>query len=491
VAAPPPEKVDTATAWLPWQPGPGQWNLKWAGHLYRRAGFGASLAELHLATNQGLTKTLELLLQGESEAKDLNELLDSEGTRLARRNEVDQIRSWWLYRMLNSGHPLREKMTLFWHNHFATSIAKVGEATLMLRQNKLLRRHALGKFEPMVQAMSKDPAMLIWLDGNSNIKGAPNENYGRELMELFTLGVGHYKEKDVREAARAFTGWHTDGDDFEFNKKKHDDGEKTILGRTGKWNGDDVVRIVVAREDCSRYLARKLYAFFIREDQAAPPALLNPLARRLRETGYDIGHAVKTILSSRLFFSDHAFRRRVKGPVEFVLGAVKAVVESEAAPESLTPWITEMGQALFAPPSVEGWKGGRQWLTHSTMLARTNFAQALAMGTLWTAGNPIARRNRRFVERPPVRKEEKVAVPEEPAPEWKRDPARLIGNQKSPTAERLTGILLDAFLPGGVSMDVRQKLVAFFKEAIPKDGLARRVREAAHAILAMPESQLA
>src|SRR5581483_3050586 len=191
---------------------------------------------------------------------------------------------------------------------FATSIAKVRSPALMFRQNCLLRRHALGKFGPFLQAISKDPAMLIWLDSNSNVKGKPNENYARELMELFSLGVGNYTEKDIREAARAFTGWHTDGDEFRFNPQLHDGAPKTVLGQTGAWDGGDVVRIVLVQPAAARFLVRKLYRFLISENATPPDALLEPLCERFRKSDYAIAELVRTMLASRHFYSDHAFR---------------------------------------------------------------------------------------------------------------------------------------------------------------------------------------
>src|SRR5437879_11377787 len=230
---PPLDRVDPVQAWQPWQPGAADpWNLKWAGHLYRRAAFGATLTELREAVRRGFPSTLDLLIQGQPDASRRQQTL----TQVAKQErEISNLRGWWMYMILYSPHPLREKMTLFWHNHFATSIAKVQNGPLMFRQNCLLREHALGKFEPFLQAMSKDGAMLVWLDSNSNVKGRPNENYARELMELFSLGVGHYTEKDIREAARAFTGWRTNGESLAFDARSHDDGPKTVLGQTGTW----------------------------------------------------------------------------------------------------------------------------------------------------------------------------------------------------------------------------------------------------------------
>ena len=212
------DQLDPVEAWQPWEPSAKEpWNLKWAGHLYRRAAFGGSPTELNEAVTRGLPGTIDLLLKGMPDADAIEKMLVAVGARTADRANAFELRAWWLYCMLNSGQPLQEKMTLFWHNHFATSIAKVQRTPLMFDQNQLMRKYALAKFGPFLLDMSKDPAMLVWLDSNSNFKAKPNENYAREVMELFSLGVGNYTEKDIREAARAFTGWHTDGDDFEFN----------------------------------------------------------------------------------------------------------------------------------------------------------------------------------------------------------------------------------------------------------------------------------
>src|SRR5438105_14906283 len=231
------DPIDPAEAWQPWRPSDTEpWEHKWIAHIYRRAGFGRTHANFDEARRRGLDGTLDLLMRGRPEAEQLGATLIDVGRIAAQHDDAgEQLRGWWLYCMLYGGHPLREKLTLFWHNHFATSIVKVRSADLMFRQNVLLRTHALGHFGPMLQAVSRDGAMLVWLDSNSNVKGKPNENYARELMELFSLGVGHYTEKDVREAARAFTGWRTDGVGFAFDARLHDGGTKTVLGQTGAW----------------------------------------------------------------------------------------------------------------------------------------------------------------------------------------------------------------------------------------------------------------
>jgi uncharacterized protein (DUF1800 family) len=485
------DQIDPGLAWQPWQPSPSDpWGRKWAAHLYRRAAFGPSRADLLEAEQLGPEGTLQLLLHGRPQADELIETLADAGHIAAAHDtrapfaEGEQISAWWLYCMLQGGHPLREKLTLFWHNHFATSIAKVQSPGLMFRQNCLLRQHALGRFGPLLQAISRDGAMLVWLDSNRNVRGKPNENYARELMELFSLGVGNYTEKDVREAARAFTGWHTDGKGFAFNAACHDEGVKTFLGRAGTWDGGDVVRIVLEQPAVARFLVRKLYHFLISERAAPPDALLEPLCESFRKSDYDIAELVKTMLSSRHFYSEHAFRQRLKGPVELVLGAVQTVhrrygeTEADHRPlpsQRLVSRLTAMGQQLFAPPNVKGWPGGSSWLNTSTVLERNNFAGALALGTLWTS-SPLGL----------------TISAEDPEPAKAFDPARLLEEEGVSRPADVVRAILDLYLPGGVAPETRAKLVAFLSEDQPTGpALARRVREAVHAILTMAEYQLA
>jgi uncharacterized protein (DUF1800 family) len=321
--------------------------------------------------------------------------------------------------------------------------------------------------------MSTDPAMLLWLDSNSNVKGKPNENYARELMELFSLGVGHYTEKDIQEAARAFTGWHTDGDSrFEFIADLHDDGEKTVLGKTGKWNGDDVVRICLEQKACPLFIVRKLYRFFISENAVPPDALLTPLTEQFRKSDFDTGALVRTMLASKHFFSPYAYRQRIKSPVEFVLGAVHDVGQKLIAPQALVGKVDGMGQTLFAPPNVKGWEGGRAWLTTATILARNNFAEQLTSGSgrINLGDNPE--------EAPPIA----VAV----------DPVALVRREKLTEPEPILAFLVDILLQGDLSAPARDRLLPFLKDG-PADAPARdqRIRAVFHALMTMPEYQLA
>ncbi|QEG32380.1 hypothetical protein GobsT_72350 [Gemmata obscuriglobus] len=379
-------KVDPADAWRPWQPAAGEWNRKWVAHLYRRAGFGATPAEIDQALAQGPTKTLDRFLTGEPDQAERLELLTESGKFYT---EPANLRVWWLYAMTEGGHPLREKLALFWHNHFATSYAKVRSTSLMYEQNVTIRKHALGKFRPFLLDMSKDPAMLVWLDSNRNVKGAPNENYAREVMELFSLGVGNnnYTEKDIQEAARALTGWHHDAEvkQFEFNRDLHDDGTKTVFGKTGRWTGEDVVRLCCDHAACPKFLVSKLYAFLVSEE-APPKGLLAPLADQFRKSDYDIADLVRTVLGSRLFFSAHAYRKRVKWPVECALGAVRTAVATRVPLADLLEPLAKMGQALFSPPNVKGWRTGTDWLNSATLLSRNNFAEKVALGTWSQSG---------------------------------------------------------------------------------------------------------
>jgi uncharacterized protein (DUF1800 family) len=470
---PPLDRTDPARAWQPWRPTVADpWGRKWAAHLYRRAAFGASRAELLEAERLGHEGTLDLLLKGRPDADDLRETLTDVG-RVAAGQGADALRGWWLYYMLHGPDPLREKLTLFWHDHFATSDAKVKSAALMFRQNCLLREHALGKFGPFLLAVSKDPAMLYWLDSNRNVKGAPNENYARELMELFSLGVGNYAEKDIKEAARAFTGWHTDGGRFTFDASQHDNGTKTVLGKTGNLDGGDVVRVVLEQPAAARFLVRKLYRFLISETEP-PLALLEPLCDSLRKSDYDVLALVRTMLASRHFYSAHAFRQRVKGPVEYVLGAVRAVylrleeTDADYRPlptKPLVGWITAMGQRLFEPPNVKGWPGGRAWLNTATVLERDNFAEALALGGLWGDTG---------------------------APPRALDAARLLAEEKASRPADVVASILDLYVPGGFPAEARAKLAAYVAEDNPTGAaLDRRAREAVHAVLTTAEYQLA
>ncbi len=358
-----------------------------AAHLLRRSGFGAPAAEVDRALEVGLTTTIDSLVAPRPQDDPFDALQAAVQGTILDFSKVEQVRTWWLYRIQTTRRPLEEKLTLFWHNHFATSISKVDRAEMMFAQNQTFRLHALGRFRDLVLAISKDPAMLIWLDSNTNKKGKPNENYARELLELFTLGQGPYTERDVMEAARAFTGWHMSNGAFEFRAGEHDTGEKTVLGRKGPLDGTDVVDVVLEHPGAAQFIARKIFVAFCHE--APAENLVARLADVFRASGYSISALMKRLLSSKVFFSQAAWRGVVKSPVEFVMGAAR---ESSAqfSLADCAQSLRQMGQDLFNPPTVKGWDGGQEWLNSATVLERMNFAKTLAHARNPKAGSRTA-----------------------------------------------------------------------------------------------------
>jgi uncharacterized protein (DUF1800 family) len=286
--------------------------------------------------------------------------------------------------------PLGEKLTLLWHNHFATSNAKVRDPGAMRRQNDTLRKHAKAPFGELLNAAVREPALLNYLDAPANRKGHANENLARELMELFTLGIGHYTETDVKEAARALTGWTVTDDAFAENDKGHDDDEKTILGKKGKWKGGDLVRMVLEHPATAKRVAWRLCEQFLGE-KAIKSADVADLADGLRKQNLDIAWGVETVLRSRLFFADENLGSRVLGPVEYVVGAARALELFDPPSSTLVlgEWCGRLGQDLFYPPNVGGWPSGRSWLTTRALVGRANYAAALVDGKLVGRPGPM------------------------------------------------------------------------------------------------------
>lgn len=378
--------ADPSRAWAPYEPSPkAPWDLARVAHLHRRAGFSAPWATLQRDLRDGPAASLDRVRDGEPMTPDGRTAAAFEATagamtrQLAPAAALTRLQALWLYRMVFTPHPLRERMTLFWHNHFATSEVKVQNPGLMQRQNDLLRSQALGDFQTLLSAIGKDPAMLIWLDSTENRKAKPNENYAREVMELFTLGRGKYTEKDIQEAARAFTGGFVRRERFEEIAYQHDDGPKSILGRTGPFHGRDIPGILLDQPSCAEFLCAKLLREFVSEVDPIPPALLAGPARVFRESGYQIAAVVDMILRSNLFFDATIRRRRVKSPVELAVGTVRAleVLKPTVQADALAESCATMGQSLYAPPSVAGWEGGTSWINSTAMLARNNLALAL------------------------------------------------------------------------------------------------------------------
>jgi uncharacterized protein (DUF1800 family) len=376
--------------WAPYQPdAQAPWTLQRVVHLHRRAGFAATWPELQRDLKDGPAAAADRLLSGQ--AAPAPEGFETTGVLLAdaavTAADITRLRACWFYRMLFGPDPLGERLTLQWHDHFATANTKVHDVALMRRQNDTLRKHGRGKFADLLHASLREPSLLLYLDAPANHKGHPNENLARELMELFTLGVGHYSEADVKEAARALTGWTVEEGQFADAADRHDAGMKTILGRTGNWTGSDLTRLLLDHPATSERLAGKLCRQCFGENALRPDATTS-LAARLREHDLDIGWAVGVILRSALFFAEANLGTSVLGPAEFVVGAARALELSDPAPSTLAlaAWSGRMGQDLFDPPNVGGWPGGRAWVHTRSMIARANYAAALLRGP--DAGRP-------------------------------------------------------------------------------------------------------
>jgi uncharacterized protein (DUF1800 family) len=366
------DAIDPTWAWEPFEPTDSrEWNRSLAAHLYRRVAFGATAVQIDDAVKQSPTSVVQQIVRGSEDTSDSRRQSDELATILLSTGNPRQLAAWWVYVILHTDNPLLERMTLLWHGHFATSAAKVTDAALMLAQNRLLRRFALGDFRRLVQEISRDPAMLMYLDSATNRKARPNENYARELMELFCLGEGNYSEKDVQELARCFTGWEIKSGKFRFNQFQHDAGSKSVLGKTGTFEEGESIDWILKQPQAAQFIVGKLYHQFVCDEPAPTPQLLEPLAKELREHEWQIGFVVERILGSQLFFSAHALGRKVRSPVDMAVGLLRSL-DATTNTHQLAADLEQIGQGLFFPPNVKGWDGGRAWINSSTILGRAN-----------------------------------------------------------------------------------------------------------------------
>lgn len=377
--------------WSAYQPDDTMpWNLRRVVHLHRRAGFAATWSEIQRDLKEGPAASVQRLLDGKSDSRAPGEFAataDLLADAAVAANEPGRLKAWWIFRMLFGPDPLGEKLTLMWHDHFATGFAKVQDLGAMRKQNDLFRKYARAPFSEMLNAAVRDPALMIYLDAPANRKGHANENLARELMELFTLGIGNYSEKDVKEAARTLTGWTVSDGEFQDNAKAHDDSQKSILGKKGKWNGNDLVKILLEDPATSERLAFKLGRLFFGENGVSIEARKS-LAKGLREHHLDIGWAVGVILRSHAFFDDSDIGTRFIGPVDYVVGAARALELFDPAPSTLAlaDWCGRLGQDLFDPPNVGGWPAGKTWISARNLIGRANYVTALLDGP--NAGRP-------------------------------------------------------------------------------------------------------
>lgn len=369
-----------------------------ARHLLNRTGFAANVPEITEFSRLTRAAAVERLLGWAAQSPQtpapewtrapyqppprLAQLSDEERKEYQRQliSQGRELKAWWMAEMLTTPTPLTEKMVLFWHNHFTSSLRKVRMPLLVYRQHLTLRRHALGSFRDLLHAMARDPAMLIYLDGVASRRDKPNENFARELMELFTLGEGRYGEQDVKEAARAFTGWSLDRDSGEFLLRPalHDDGVKTVLGVSGNHDGAAVIEILLARPETAELIVAKLWREFV---SAQPePREVERIAGVLRASGYDIRRALRELLVADAFYAPGNRGNLVKSPVDLVVGTLRQFRMQVADPLPYALTVARLGQDLFAPPNVKGWPGGEAWINATTLLSRRQFLDGVFRG---------------------------------------------------------------------------------------------------------------
>jgi uncharacterized protein (DUF1800 family) len=395
------------------------WTIFEAAHLLNRAGFGGTPAEIKSFHALGREKAVDSLVspaepldafplpawsvgdQALAAMRERRQLfrgnrkamegLSPEEVANAKREAIKKFQqesrqlalegqAWWFRRILKTQAPLREKMTLFWHDHFATSIQKVKQPVFMMRQNELFRRSAFGSFKDLTHAILMDPAMVLYLDTQSSKKNMPNENFAREVMELFTLGEGNYTEQDVREAARAFTGYYLNQGEgkVSHDKRQWDPADKTIFGKTGPFTGKDVIDLIFEKKQAARFMAKKLWEFFVYENPSEPA--LDALAKSFQKADFQSGPLLREIFLSKEFYSEAAIRSQIKSPVQYLVELLKQLEITDPPVGFPVTAQQQLGQVLFMPPNVAGWDWGQAWINTNTLLTRYNLAGFLTKG---------------------------------------------------------------------------------------------------------------
>ncbi len=483
---------------------PGQWDVAKAAHLLNRAGFGGSPGQIEALHALGFDKAVDSLLNGPDDSQQFPKPADmnpidylalrqqvmmlpdedkkkkAQETARLQRGQMLELLGWWLGRMAQSPNPLREKMTLFWHGNFATSAQKVKQTYLMWQQNETLRQNALGNFGDLTKAISRDPAMMIYLDTRESKKEHPNENFARELMELFTLGIGNYTEDDIQNSARAFTGYRiapTD-DTFRYAPFQHDNGVKTFFGQSGKFGGDDIINLILQKPACAQYIAQKLWKFFAYENPS--PALVAQLGSSFYAHQYEIKPMMEEIFRSAEFYSPRAIRMQIKSPVQWLVQTSK-ILETDMPPTLVSVnALRQMGQIPFAPPNVKGWDGGKAWITTSTLLFRYNLSNfVLNNGTLGVqAMNRLAAANK-AAGRPAKEVENNKPI----------DLAKIAPPEVRATPDKLIASLSFRLYQNPLTPKETKPFYDFLKDK-GNDTSDQTVRELLHLMMSTPEYQL-
>jgi uncharacterized protein (DUF1800 family) len=469
------------------------WNYAKAAHLLSRAGFGGKPEEIERLVGLSAEGAVEELLNYDRVAEtlpalDFTELRQAiedafrarqaradETTLRALQNTINRLyrekfqetREWWMTALVQTERSLQEKMVLFWHGLLVSGFPETRNPEFLYIQNQLFRRTALGNFKELILAISRDPAMLDYLDNNSNRKGRPNENYARELLELFTMGIGNYTESDIKEAARAFTGWTHRFGEFTFVRAQHDEGMKTFLGKTGNFDGGDIISIIFEQTATARWLPRKLFEFFayLRPEDA----VIEDLGNTFRRVNFEVKPLVQTILQSEAFFSPAAMRTQVKTPVQLVVGTARVLTAPASMVRGLVLAADQMGMVLLYPPNVGGWPKGEGWITTSTVLDRYNFGSLMTSARMPGVPNRFLQSIGTF-------------------------PVTGLVPASAQTAGEVVDALLRRLLPG-VTLEQKRlfalwRAVGASRAAEPVQPSAERVRSAVRLIMSVPEYQL-
>jgi uncharacterized protein (DUF1800 family) len=487
-----------------------------AEHLLNRAGFGGTPEQIASLVAMGPEKAVDQLLEATALGSDsglpvflpedtkarpdpevMRAMTDDERKKfqqeMRRKDQAQlfQFRNWWIDRMINTTAPVEEKMTLFWAGHFTSSQRDVKDSAHMIQQNQTLRDQALGNFRLMLHAIARDPAMLEYLSASKNRKNAPNENFAREVMELFTLGLGNYTEEDIREAARAFTGWGYVGDRFVLNDKQHDSGDKTVLGSTGKWDGGDVLDILLAQPAAPRFVASRILGFFVTPHP--PEAMVARYAALLRQHEWNVKPVMRALFLDPDFYAPEHMFSRILGPVEYAVSIARKLPCTQKPPAFMIAMACDrLGQSLLAPPNVKGWEGGEAWITTSTLLERGNLAQALVDGL-----DVDEMRGRFGGERlPGFGFMDRAERPRGWHPKLRL--AEFLKQRDASGPKDVVVVLCDHFLSVPVSDEARASLEKFLTDDLAAgekfsfEGMLaeRRLEKLVHLILSLPEAQL-
>jgi uncharacterized protein (DUF1800 family) len=488
------------------------WSRDHAAHLLRRAGFGGTPEQIDFLHQMGRRKAVDYLLNYENEEDDTRPIEVQRSAppgRLARREMSEQERQreqmrlrresaaqltrvldWWIRTMVSTPRPLQEKLVLFWHGHFTSGFREVRSSYYLFEQNQLFRKHAAGNFRQLLLDVSADPAMVLYLNTQQNRRGKPNENYARELLELFTLGSGHYTEKDIKEAARAFTGISIDPATGQttFNRRQHDDGVKTFMGRSGRWGPADIIDIILAQPAAAEHLAARVWTFFAHE--SPPQNVVRALARTLRKNKYEIRPMLREMFASDVFYGEKARFTHIKSPVELVVGTLRLLEMPPNDTLAMNFAMRMMGQQLMQPPNVKGWDGGETWISTSTLFNRYNLVGVLIDGT----DNARARARREALRRQMEASLGGEAMSDQLAATYQPpfDPIPIIRQFKLESPEAIVDHFIDRLLQREISAKRRQILIDALKTELPDSARpdAAAIRLLLHLIVSTPEYQL-